>query len=155
VAEDHDPDAPGQRRRERGNGGGRPALPRAPACPVSTRLHMAGDASRAAEVRSGLRELMTGTDPGVRDVAVLLTDELLSNAVVHGGGRFSVTAEVAAGTLRVAVADDSPARPHVLHVSAEREHGRGMAIVSALAGAWGCDPDGRGKVVWFSLDLHP
>ncbi|MGH9092450.1 MAG: ATP-binding protein [Acidimicrobiales bacterium] len=116
---------------------------------------MAGDSERTGEVRSAMRALLAGEAQEVRDAAVLLTDELLSNAVVHGGGRFSITAEVADGTLRVAVADDSPARPRVLDVGAEQEHGRGMAIVSSLARAWGCDLDGRGKVVWFSLDLLP
>lgn len=115
---------------------------------------MAGGSGRAGEVRSALRGLVGHATPEARDVAVLLTDELLSNAVVHGGGRFSVTAEVAGGRLRVAVADDSPERPTVLDVPPEDEHGRGMAIVAALAGAWGCHPDGRGKVVWFSMDLR-
>jgi anti-sigma regulatory factor (Ser/Thr protein kinase) len=136
-----------------GTAGGSDHPPRGPTDGGSTRLHMAGDAGRTGEVRSALRELAAAATPEVRDVAVLLTDELLSNAVVHGGGRFAVTAEVVAGTLRVAVADDSPVRPRVLDVAPENEHGRGMAIVSALAAAWGCDTDGRGKVVWFSLDL--
>lgn len=136
-----------------GTAGGVDHPPGGPTDGGLTRLRMAGDSSRTGEVRSALRELVAGATPEVRDVAVLLTDELLSNAVIHGGGRFAVSAEVVAGTLRVAVADDSPVRPRVLDMTPEHEHGRGMAIVSALAAAWGCDTDGRGKVVWFSLDL--
>ncbi len=91
----------------------------------------------------------------VRDIAVLLTDELVTNAVVHGGGRFELNAELGPEALRVVVSDPSPAAPRVLTPSAEQEHGRGMAIVASLASAWGSDAGETGKEVWFSLDLTP
>ncbi len=116
---------------------------------------MEGDAGSVAEVRTAVRSLMEGAAPEVRDVAVLLTDELVTNAVVHGGGRFTFTAEIGCDMLRVAVADERPGTPHILYPSVERDHGRGMAIVEALASEWGTEHLGENKVVWFNLDLRP
>jgi anti-sigma regulatory factor (Ser/Thr protein kinase) len=113
-----------------------------------------GDAGSVRNARSLVRSIMAEQAAELRDVAVLLTDELVTNAVVHGGGHFVLTAELGARSLRVAVADPSPASPQVLAPSIEQEHGRGMAIVASLATAWGADTEGAGKEVWFTLDLE-
>jgi anti-sigma regulatory factor (Ser/Thr protein kinase) len=114
---------------------------------------MAGDASTVREVRSAIRSLMEREPPELRDVAVLLTDELVSNAVIHGGGRYVLTAQMLPDCIRVEVADASSDPPQVMAPSADQERGRGMAIVDALASTWGTNGDGAGKVVWFRLDL--
>jgi anti-sigma regulatory factor (Ser/Thr protein kinase) len=122
---------------------------------VTRARRMEGDARTVGDVRTAVRSLMQDATPEVRDVAVLLTDELVTNAVVHGGGHFTVTAEVERDILRVAVADECPGAPRVLFPSVEQEHGRGMAIVEALASVWGTQQDGDSKVVWFELELRP
>ncbi|HVX23482.1 MAG TPA: ATP-binding protein [Acidimicrobiales bacterium] len=114
---------------------------------------LVGDASNVRDARALVRSVMSGQSAEARDVAVLLTDELVTNAVVHGGGRFVLSAELGDTSLRVVVGDPSPATPKVLAPSAEQEHGRGMAIVASLATDWGTDPEGAGKEVWFTLDL--
>lgn len=96
---------------------------------------------------------MAGHDRDQRDVAVLLTDELVTNALVHGGGRFSLTVQMDEAVLRVSVADRSLEVPRVLRPSGDREHGRGMAIIDALATAWGTDQQPDQKTVWFELAL--
>jgi len=121
---------------------------------VGTR-RMAGDAQVLKTARSTIRSLMEDEVPEARDIAVLLTDEIVTNAVVHGGGHFTLTAEVGYHVLRVAVADASPIEPRVLVQNPAREHGRGMAIVEALATAWGTERGETGKTVWFELDLRP
>lgn len=115
---------------------------------------MAGDAESLGQARSTIRSLLDRATPEVRDVAVLLTNEIVTNAVVHGGGRFTLTAKLEYDTLRVAVRDASQAGPHVLAPSTQREHGRGMAIVEALATVWGTERGRAGKIVWFELDLR-
>ncbi len=120
---------------------------------MAEKRRLVGDASNVRDARALVRSVMSAQPADLRDVAVLLTDELVTNAVVHGGGQFVLSAELGAESLRVVVADPSPATPKVLAPSVEQEHGRGMAIVSSLASDWGTDPGGPGKEVWFTLDL--
>jgi anti-sigma regulatory factor (Ser/Thr protein kinase) len=115
---------------------------------------MAGDERSVGQARSAIRSLMAEEPAEVRDVAVLLTDEIVTNAVVHGGGEFTLTAELGQASLRVAVADTSPVAPRVLAPDPEQEHGRGMAIVETLATAWGTEGGDTDKTVWFELDLR-
>ena len=114
---------------------------------------MAGDAGCVRAARAAVQGLLRDQPDDVRHIAVLLTDELVTNALVHGGGRFSLAVEVAEHTLQVRVGDGSPDTPRVLHPPDDREHGRGMAIVDALASAWGTDQEPARKVVWFELAL--
>lgn len=118
-----------------------------------TACRMTGDAGSVRTARTVVRDLMAREPADVRDVAVLLTDELVTNALVHGGGRFCLDVEVRSDAVRVAVADRGAGEPRVLHPSGDREHGRGMAIVDALAASWGVDREHARKVVWFELPL--
>lgn len=95
-----------------------------------------------------------GRAKDLRDMAVLLTDELVTNALVHGGGQFGLDVELDDDAIRVAVGDGSPDVPRALRPGAELEHGRGMAIVDALASAWGTDQFPTHKIVWFELTLR-
>ena len=114
---------------------------------------MAGDAGAVRAARVAVQDLLSRQPDEVRDVAVLLTDELVTNALVHGGGRFSLTVELAGGVLRVRVGDRISGTPRVLPPAGDREHGRGLAIVDALASAWGTEQQPSHKVVWFELAL--
>lgn len=78
---------------------------------------------------------------------VLLTSELVSNAVIHAESDIVVTVYVGE-RLRVELFDES-----IVHPSRERlGSGRGLQLVDALAASWGVRPEGRGKTVWFELD---
>jgi Histidine kinase-like ATPase domain len=112
---------------------------------------MAGDASSLRDARHMVADTLTGASDEVRDAAVLLAGEILTNAVVHGGGWFLLQIDAAPGFVYVEVSDATAGRPMVLHPSNEREHGRGMAIVDAMASAWGTTQRGSHKVVWFEL----
>lgn len=113
---------------------------------------MTGDAGSVRAARSFVSAAITGVRPWVQHTAVLLAHELVTNAVSYGGGRFCVSAGVEPGTVRVTVADTRTDGPRVLHPGPESEHGRGMAIVDALASRWGTRRLPWGKVVWFELD---
>lgn len=116
-----------------------------------TSASLTGDAGAIRLARALVARSVGGVPADVRDTAVLLTSEVVTNAVVHGGGRFTMSVEVAADLLRVSVADDEPRPPDVLDVGTDGEHGRGMAIVASLASAWGAHLDGHRKTVWFEL----
>ena len=97
-------------------------------------------------------------DGGLVDDAVLLTSELVTNAVVHAGTQVQVTCKLAAGTVEVVVRDSHPARmvPGPARddtVPAERTGGRGLLLPSALAAAWGVSYGTDAKAVWFRMGL--
>jgi anti-sigma regulatory factor (Ser/Thr protein kinase) len=124
-----------------------------------------------AEVAAAIRAWGIDVDP---DVALLLTSELVTNAVTHGvaardrrdpsAGRgdtavpvtLAITADAAG--LRVDVHDGS-ADPPLLKMPAlevageERESGRGLLLVMSLCTEWGCYPTPAGKAVYFTMDV--
>jgi serine phosphatase RsbU (regulator of sigma subunit) len=96
-------------------------------------------------------------DGGLVDDAVLLTSELVTNAVVHAGTQVQVTCKLAAGAVEVVVRDSHPARmvPGAPDdaVPAERTGGRGLLLPSALAAAWGVSYGTDAKAVWFRMGV--
>jgi len=118
----------------------------------------------AAAARRFVRQSLQSWDIGARtwdpdrlvDDAVLLTSELVTNAVVHAGTSFDVTCRLTAGELEVAVRDRHPARtlpdiPTAASILAER--GRGLLLPSVLASSWGVTYARTAKAVWFRLSL--
>jgi anti-sigma regulatory factor (Ser/Thr protein kinase) len=95
---------------------------------------------------------------GLVDDAVLLTSELVTNAVVHAGTPVQVTCRLAAGAVEVVVRDGHPARlvPEAADDGpgpTERTGGRGLLLPAALASAWGVAYGRTSKAVWFRLGL--
>jgi anti-sigma regulatory factor (Ser/Thr protein kinase)/GAF domain-containing protein len=95
---------------------------------------------------------------GLVDDAVLLTSELVTNAVVHAGTPVQVTCRLADGAVEVVVSDGHPGRlvpeaPERYPVPSERTGGRGLLLPAALASAWGVAYGRASKAVWFRLSL--
>ena len=95
---------------------------------------------------------------GLVDDAVLLTSELVTNAVVHAGTPVHVTCKLADGGLEVMVRDSLPASmvpggAKDENIPAERTSGRGLLLPSALASAWGVTYGRAAKAVWFRMGL--
>ncbi len=95
---------------------------------------------------------------GLVDDAVLLTSELVTNAVVHAGTPVQVTCKLADGGLEVLVRDSLPASmvPGLVKdqdVPADSTSGRGLLLPSALASAWGVTYGQAAKAVWFRMGL--
>src|SRR5690242_18033915 len=101
-----------------------------------------------ASARKFVRETLQGwldtrpapADTELVDDAVLLTSELVTNAVVHAGTQVQVTCKLAASAVEVVVRDSHPARmvPGPARddsIPAERTNGRGLLLPSALASA--------------------
>jgi anti-sigma regulatory factor (Ser/Thr protein kinase) len=87
-----------------------------------------------------------------RNVAVLLTSELVTNAVLHGRPPLTLSLQRQHFSVRVAVADSSPVLPRIREPVATDATGRGLFLVASLAADWGIAPaDDGGKAVWFLL----
>ncbi len=125
---------------------------------VVAHLRVPGDLSWVGPVRRRVREVcgaLLGA-PDRCDTLVLLTSELVTNAVMHAGGRVEVAVEVV-GTrrLRVEVRDGSRELPRVQDADSDAMGGRGLLLVDKLADAWGVEIAREGKSVWFELRLGP
>ncbi|MGQ7296908.1 ATP-binding protein [Quadrisphaera sp. KR29] len=85
------------------------------------------------------------------DLAVLLTSEVVTNAVLHAASRARLSVVATSEAVHVEVGDDSTEMPRVLRLRRGSPHGRGMALLEDLAGAWGVREEPGGKVVWFTV----
>jgi anti-sigma regulatory factor (Ser/Thr protein kinase) len=133
-----------------------------PQCRIPLMADLTAAASARAVVADAIRTWRVPVDA---DVALLLTSELVTNAVTHGGetaGTF-VLLTVACGLdwLRVDVHDGSGDLP-VLDAGpdqnqlgpAEAETGRGLLLVTSLSAEWGFYRTPAGKAVYFTLDIQ-
>jgi anti-sigma regulatory factor (Ser/Thr protein kinase) len=88
------------------------------------------------------------------DVAVLLTSEIVTNAILYGGPPMHLHAELAGADLRVSVNDGGhEAVVPVENVMWYDRGGRGLHLVEALSSRWGVEDRVTGKQVWFELKL--
>ncbi|MFI5899246.1 SpoIIE family protein phosphatase [Streptomyces cyaneofuscatus] len=106
--------------------------------------------------RQLVRELLHDwKDPEQVDSAVLMVSEMATNVLVHTDGDALMAAEVSGERgerrLRVEVADASDELPHKRRPGEMASSGRGLVLMEMLADAWGVDPRGEGKSIWFEL----
>ncbi|WP_225805380.1 SpoIIE family protein phosphatase [Streptomyces sp. NK15101] len=112
-----------------------------------------------AAARAFVRDTLQGWGhPELVDDAVVLTSELVTNAVIHAGTAAEVLCLRSDDSIRVEVADRYPEREIPVQSgrslgSPDRENGRGLLLCAALAHRWGVDYSPTRKHVWFHLDL--
>lgn len=110
--------------------------------------------SSVAKIRRFAVDAARSHDPGIdTDVVALLVSELATNAMLHGEGQVRVRVVPRDAGVRVEVGDAGSRLPARRSSELDAEGGRGIALVEALASAWGVEsssPDG--KTVWFELD---
>ncbi|MFD8866134.1 SpoIIE family protein phosphatase [Streptomyces sp. NPDC059590] len=113
-----------------------------------------------ASARTFVRDTLQGwglTD--IVDDAVVLTSELVTNAVVHSGTTADVVCIRADGGARIEVTDRYPERELPLQTTSspignpDREGGRGLLLCAALASRWGVEYTATHKQVWFHLEF--
>ncbi|MFD9601480.1 SpoIIE family protein phosphatase [Streptomyces sp. NPDC059970] len=125
--------------------------------PRRTALTIAqAEPARVAAARQQLRELLHDwADPEQVDAAVLMISEMATNVLVHTDGDALLvaraTGEHGERRLRVEVADGSDELPHKRRPGEMASSGRGLLLMEMLADAWGVDPRGAGKSIWFEL----
>ncbi|MFC9806696.1 MULTISPECIES: SpoIIE family protein phosphatase [Streptomyces] len=113
-----------------------------------------------ATARSFVRDTLQGWGfADIVDDAVVLTSELVTNAVIHAGTSADVLCLRTEDGVRVEVSDLYPDRELPVQNSAvsmgspDREGGRGLQLCAALATRWGVEYTPTHKQVWFQLDL--
>lgn len=83
---------------------------------------------------------------GIPARAELLADELVANAVVHGGGRRTLVLTLDDAGLRVGVRDEGIGVP-----DPDTATGQGLHVVAELSDGWGTSRHAVGKTVWALL----
>jgi anti-sigma regulatory factor (Ser/Thr protein kinase) len=90
------------------------------------------------------------------DTVLVVTSELATNAVLHGGTGFELVVSIPEdGGLRVEVHDGNPRLPRRKRYSDSAATGRGLILVESLATVAGAEQNARGKVVWAVLAGRP
>jgi len=113
---------------------------------------LTGDPASAATARRFVeRHLVEWGWADHVDVALLLTSELATNALLHAGGADEVSIEWREERVRVAVHDSNPVLPRLRNYDAEAVTGRGLSLVRQVAVVSGVTRTGTGKSVWFEL----
>ncbi|GAA2433357.1 SpoIIE family protein phosphatase [Streptomyces pulveraceus] len=126
--------------------------------PRRTALTIAqAEPERIAAARQQLRDLLHDwADPEQVDAAVLMVSEMATNVLVHTDGDAlllaQATGEHGERRLRVEVSDGSDELPHKRRPGEMASSGRGLVLMEMLADAWGVDPRGAGKSIWFELN---
>ena len=124
-------------------------------------IQLPAEASSAAVARDAVRRLVLTAGPDTQtassqqalDRVVLLTSEVVTNAVLHAGTPLRLTAAIEAGRAVVRVYDGARIPPRRRAYRNEDANGRGMHLVDALADQWGIEETAAGKCVWFSITV--
>jgi len=118
----------------------------------SRRIWLATGAAAVPEARGHVRAAIRSWDvPVDQETAVLLTSELVTNAIRHEPGQeVMLVIACSRGQLRVEVHDTSRSWPAPADVP-EAEAGRGLLLVATLSAGWGFYRTTAGKAVCFTL----
>jgi len=133
----------------------------APPLPARRRFHRDLHAPKAARTFTADTLARHGIASDVIDTAVLLVDEMVTNAALYAGrGHITVEITVNDKQIRVAVTDAGRARADAAmntEFDEMSESGRGWFIVAALAADCGIERlgGGNGNRVYFVLDRDP
>jgi anti-sigma regulatory factor (Ser/Thr protein kinase) len=124
----------------------------------SIELRLPPDPVAAALARAAVADLIgSGLPEAVASDAELLTSEVVSNALQHAGlsRTDALTLRLMLDSyLRVEVVDPGPPfelGPPLPHGVSGSPGGFGLAFLEAMATAWGVEPEGTGKKVWFEI----
>jgi hypothetical protein len=117
------------------------------------RVPLAAGPTAAVEARKQVRAAIWAWDVHVDpDVAILLTSELVTNAIRHEGGEMiMIVITCSHGQLRVDVHDTERSLPVVVDAATDAETGRGLMLVAMLSDEWGFYRTPTGKAVYFAM----
>jgi anti-sigma regulatory factor (Ser/Thr protein kinase) len=139
--------------------------PTRPAELYQRRVRLTREPSAAAEarsqVRTAIRDWKVPVDP---DIAILLTSDLVTNAILHGDGEtITLAIRCARGHLRIDVYDRSRYMPAAGDIPGDTpgdapgdaQAANGLVLVAALSADWGSFRTPAGKAMYFTLALQP
>lgn len=118
------------------------------------RVRLRREPASAALARDEVRAAIAAWEVGVdADLAVLLTSDLVTNAIVRGEGAvITFAVRCGSGRLRVDVYNTWRALPVLVEAGASSASGPGLALINALASEWGTFRTPAGMGVYFALD---
>ncbi|MDQ0779847.1 anti-sigma regulatory factor (Ser/Thr protein kinase) [Streptomyces aurantiacus] len=122
--------------------------------PAVVRGDSADSIRRARETaRAFAVGLTPAPDPSLADTLVLMVSELATNALRHGGGRYTLELSADPNTVTAAVSDLSPAPPRERTPDLNGDTGGfGWHMIRHLAGHLAISPGpGRGKTIHAQL----
>ncbi|MGO9079794.1 MAG: ATP-binding protein [Streptosporangiaceae bacterium] len=120
-------------------------------------LTIPGRPEHVQEARAFVAKILGGQGRSPCEVAVLLTSEIVTNAIVHTnssrpGGTVTLVVAEAGGGLRITVEDSgSDLGTPVVRDEVFTDGGHGMFLVEHLADRWGYLRGPYGTAVWFWL----
>jgi anti-sigma regulatory factor (Ser/Thr protein kinase) len=113
-------------------------------------------AASVSGARRFVADVLTDLPGDLVEEVQLIVSELATNCVLHARTEFGLRIERSRDTVRVEVADRSPAVPVLHPPSEDDDRGRGLLIADVLSADWGVEQQGgAGKLVWFSLPVRP
>jgi anti-sigma regulatory factor (Ser/Thr protein kinase) len=119
---------------------------------VDARLDVPPEPSAVRQVRAFVRSALAGSvDEDALDTIVLLTSEVVTNAILHAKTASELHLVRLPDVVRVEIADRSPAIPERRVLDFTSASGRGLAIVEAVAIRWGVEGAAASKRVWFEV----
>ncbi len=105
-----------------------------------------------AAARAAVRaQVAAAADGDTADNVALVASELVTNALLHGGGWAAVSVKVSEGCARLSVVDRETRMPIVGVASDSTMTGRGLRLVAAYSKSWGVTPLEDGKEVWAEI----
>lgn len=121
--------------------------------PAHRALVLAPDPVSVRRARQLIKDVCetVGVDSDVCGSAVLLTSELVTNALTHGRSEARLQVQAVADVMVVEVADDNSRHPERVACDLQALDGRGLEIVELVAARWGVRDDECGKTVWFEV----
>src|SRR3954470_14940269 len=99
-----------------------------------------GEASSIPRARTLMTQRLRDLPDDCLEVVLLLTSELVTNAVRHGGGPVGLHATWGVGGVRVEADERSPERPVLRAVDRDALNGRGLMLIDDLSSGWGVLP---------------
>jgi GAF domain-containing protein/anti-sigma regulatory factor (Ser/Thr protein kinase) len=118
-------------------------------------LVLAPDLRSVPTARAWTAEILATVPDGQRRAALQLVSEVVTNAVLHAGTAITLMVRRQGDDVLVEVADGSPTFPSRRRFSPDATTGRGLLLLDSLAGSWGTERRGGGKIVWFTVPSVP
>ena len=115
------------------------------------------EAAEVSRARRFVADALERSGREATDDVMLVTSELVSNAVVHGDDPVEVHVELDEDRVHLEVHDAGSARVDLAGMPTTRAHGgRGLPLVAAVTRAFGTGLDHRGyTTVWADLAVPP
>ena len=123
---------------------------------LNARLDLPLGAMAPTGARKTLRQLLITwgyTNEFWLDNACVVMSELVTNAVLHGGGCLEVAVQAHEGTVTISAADGSSVVPR--RRRGQRSGGLGLVLIEQLSTKWWVENHHGGKRVWIKLTPYP